>query len=345
MANKNMILKTDRFDDNRIFISLELLTQCNIRCSYCYIFQNSENKDILAANDFRDNIQHQKNLAILDALKSVKSKIHLFILGGEPTIYKKLEEIISKAYEIPDIIVEIITNGKKLEDLTFINRFNKYKDIKFTVSLHWEYLDDINYIKIFKNLDILQNDNFDRERFILYFLLPKNFEDFIKIQEKFDVIRVAQEIKKKNTVYLNIVDSFKEENLIENIKNYTEFFSENGCLSLFEYDFMTLLEKNKKFKINRHKFMKVMTEGKIKFTWCFFNNYLIDKNGFISSTDCALLENINANIFNMTSKEIQDFFIVNPVLCPFSKNKKCNCSIVPKRKIIIDEDCDNFLLS
>jgi len=340
-----MILKNKRFDDSRVFISFELLTQCNYRCSYCYMFRNPENANLLASNDFHDENQHSVNLKILEKLKLIDKKIHLFLLGGEPTIYKKLFEILDKAYEIPDIIVEIVSNGKRFEDIEFTKKFIRYQNLQITVSMHYEYLETTDYLKIFNNFKILKRDipNQD-DRFILYSLLPKNPKDFYELEKKHKIINILEKIKSKNRVFLSLVDGYNIELLTDTVQEYINYFNSINKNHLIEFEFVRGITNNNAHEINRFKFLEMNSLNKVHYIWCYFNNYLIDKNGDIVGGNCEALDYLNVNILTSSEEEIKNILNINLIQCPY---KKCsiNCSLVTKRKIKIDEDCDNFLLN
>ncbi|RKX64309.1 MAG: radical SAM protein, partial [Tenericutes bacterium] len=92
---------------NRRLLSMEIefSLHCNFRCPYCYVPHNSYPENELSKKEICDVILQAKDLG---ARK-------IIILGGEPTLYPNLLEII-EFIKKQKLKVEIFTNGTKITE-------------------------------------------------------------------------------------------------------------------------------------------------------------------------------------------------------------------------------------
>ncbi len=87
--------------DNRLLsMEIEFSRRCNFRCSYCYVPTKEELENELSRAELKDAISQAKELGA--------GKI--IILGGEPSIYPHLQEMISFIKE-EGLEAEMFTNG------------------------------------------------------------------------------------------------------------------------------------------------------------------------------------------------------------------------------------------
>ncbi len=87
--------------DNRLLsMEIEFSRRCNFRCSYCYVPSEEELDNELSRTELKDVIRQAKKLGA--------GKI--IILGGEPSIYPHLREMISFIKE-EGLEAEMFTNG------------------------------------------------------------------------------------------------------------------------------------------------------------------------------------------------------------------------------------------
>lgn len=92
MVNKHPLVKS-----NRLFIYLT--DRCNYRCRHCYISKKKPSSDI----------SFDMVLDILMWFKHKKPK--LILLGGEPTLYPNLKEVICSAKSLGFKEIKIESNG------------------------------------------------------------------------------------------------------------------------------------------------------------------------------------------------------------------------------------------
>jgi len=101
---------------------------CNLKCKWCYAkdtnYQKNDDIDIKLAYD------------IVDLCEELKIN-HITLIGGEPTIYPNLPEVISYSRS-KKISCGIVTNGVKLADINYIKKLMKVGQDTFSISLKGE---------------------------------------------------------------------------------------------------------------------------------------------------------------------------------------------------------------
>lgn len=97
-------------DPNFLRIEYMLGNICNYKCHYCFPGSNEGNE--LWPEDIELVKQNLKHLLKHYELNG-KNKINLFFTGGEPTLWKGLEEICIFLKDNFDVITEIYTNGTR----------------------------------------------------------------------------------------------------------------------------------------------------------------------------------------------------------------------------------------
>lgn len=87
-------------NDRLLSMEIEFSRRCNFRCIYCYVSKDLHFEDELSPEEIRDTIMQAKDLG---AKK-------IIILGGEPTIYPQLLEMI-RFIRKKGLEAEMFTNG------------------------------------------------------------------------------------------------------------------------------------------------------------------------------------------------------------------------------------------
>lgn len=102
---------------NKLISGFLILTyDCNNRCKWCYASPSGFKKDIMGFNKIEDYLKLMKSLKIKP----------LGLLGGEPTLYQKLFDVIKLAKEY-GFKITLYTNGRKLSDENFVKNLKKAK--------------------------------------------------------------------------------------------------------------------------------------------------------------------------------------------------------------------------
>lgn len=134
IENKNL-----NESNNLIKIDWNILTICNFKCSYCYARKSEQWNKIL--ND--KQINH-----IINVIKNSKHNFQISLMGGEPSLFPKLNTLIEKLN---------ISNIKKIIVYTNGNKTLNVKNVDVYISYHPKEANDdiiINNIKIY-----MQNNN------------------------------------------------------------------------------------------------------------------------------------------------------------------------------------------
>lgn len=107
---------------------LTLNRACNLKCKWCYAKGTDYKKD--------DDIEFKMAKDIVDICSSLKIP-HITLIGGEPTIYPYLKDVISYCHS-KDISCGIVTNGVKLAEEDFLHSMFEVNQRSFSISLKGE---------------------------------------------------------------------------------------------------------------------------------------------------------------------------------------------------------------
>ncbi len=152
-------------------LSIEPLTICNQKCEYCYARKITKNwNKIWSKSQLR---------IVLEKIKKIKEIFNLEILGGEPTLYPYLNDIIYEMDKCPMCNkIQLTTNGSI--DLV---KFRKSKKLEYIISLHSENIK--NESVFFKNVEYVKD--FDHDINIM--LLNKNNDEIKKVNSYIDKVK------------------------------------------------------------------------------------------------------------------------------------------------------------
>lgn len=170
MITKRFYSEVNKLNDI-LELSIEPLTICNQKCEYCYARKDRKNWN---------KIWSESQLKIvLDKIKNINESFKLEILGGEPTLYPYLNNIINEMDNCERCKeIKLTTNGSI--DLT---KFKKSKKILYVISVHPNNIK--NEINLFKNIEFVKHYNHD----ILIMLLNRNSEDVNLVNAYIDKVK------------------------------------------------------------------------------------------------------------------------------------------------------------
>jgi organic radical activating enzyme len=135
-------------------IEIQSTTRCNYKCHYCTDLRINENYNVIF------NKENVKNL-LLSIKKIFNKKIHIFIYGGEPTLYPDLLNLINSITEVleNEDVIYIASNLSISEKrlIEFSNNIKHKKYVKFSVSYHSTECKDLKKL-INKCLYLKQNN-------------------------------------------------------------------------------------------------------------------------------------------------------------------------------------------
>lgn len=286
---------------------------CQSRCISCNYWKEK----------FENELNFDQWTAILDQIKA-SGVSELMITGGEPTLFKRLDEIINYAKNLNFETISITTNSLSLNerrmDLLIKNGISE-----FVLSLEGlETHDKIRGIegntkKVIRNIDYLNKINFKNIK-IAFTIMAENIH---QIDEIINFTR-----KKNIKILFNLID---DQNYFFNAidKKLMNFGNKDFLKTKLDYIKSCIIETPENFAndINSINYAeKYFQDSKMKDTPCHlgYYGYEIDSNGDFY-TNCWAMKpvgNVKNNSINeivvsqIFLKQVDDMF-----------NKKCNgCS-------------------
>ena len=263
------------------YIEIGLSNLCNLSCVTCNAkYSTSWYKDAIQLNkelNFNIDVGQQKYIKTSDnIIKNFNTNDikYIKILGGEP-FYEKNNLKFLKHFNLKNITLEIVTNGTILPNNTWLDIFNKCKQIYLTISIDginshaefirfgtkWEnYFTNLIYFQNLKKNNFKITYNYVVNCFNIFnlkdFLLFKSKNDlnpcYIGILQKPDYLNVKylfpevkkiilQKIENLNVVnvkdYLNTNLNIKSKLHMNNFINYYEFLSKRRNKIIYNKDF------------------------------------------------------------------------------------------------------------
>jgi len=126
-----------------VFLNIELTHNCNFSCSYCYDNTNRTNKKFIDKNDI---------FILLEMFNTLNKKVHIDILGGEPTLHLEIKEIIKKLNDFKCIHkIRLTSNGSYNDYIGLLS--SSSKDIILHISYHPSNKSKIDYKALFETLN------------------------------------------------------------------------------------------------------------------------------------------------------------------------------------------------
>jgi MoaA/NifB/PqqE/SkfB family radical SAM enzyme len=112
--HKNYLDDSKIYTPHPLYATWDIVEECNLNCLFC----SADSKNV--------NVETISNPSSIDIAKMIiKSGIvYVSIRGGEPTLCKELIKVISLLIE-NNIFVELVTNGKNINENFFENLRNK----------------------------------------------------------------------------------------------------------------------------------------------------------------------------------------------------------------------------
>ena len=209
-------------------IELRPTTKCNYNCFYCTDLHINENNIV--------RLNEENLVKVVKSIKKyTKKDIHIFVCGGEPTVYPYLTDLLNtvvKSFNDNDYI-EIQSNlGMSYNKLTkFINKIDCINKIKISASYHntqcKNYPSFIKKCLYLKNLEMLKmiSYGYNSKKSVI-----KDFELGLKVigEEHCEIVplinaSVDQDLSKGNQTYKEI-DFLNEFEQVNTWKDHSHFF-------------------------------------------------------------------------------------------------------------------------
>lgn len=167
------------YNDERANIDIDILTMCNYHCWYCYA---RERKDIWNRIMSMDMIR-----IITNKIKRFKKEVDIGILGGEPTLHPRLEEVVrefSKCKNIRDLV--LFSNGTRTKLLDVLSNLQVNRDPRLKVNLSFHPTEIKDFDKFNDIVDKVYKMGF---LWKITVMITKGQEDkinkFMKLKEKY----------------------------------------------------------------------------------------------------------------------------------------------------------------
>ena len=160
----------------RLYVHWDVSTLCQYKCTYCY-----------ARKQYGDEWGRlgdwNKQLVVIDELSKSSLPIFLGLLGGEPTLHQRYDELIElikeKVLIHEDSRLYITTNGNKSTEW-FAKRKDSNGKIYMLWSIHPEYVDEKEFEKICENIEVMHQKGF-KTKVNLMLIPAKRYWDRIRI--------------------------------------------------------------------------------------------------------------------------------------------------------------------
>ena len=283
--------------DTDFTIEFELGNVCNFKCNYCFPGSNEGNRlwpDIKKVTP-----------ALLNYIKKHNRRTRLYLIGGEPTLWKDLGKFCANLKSAHDIIINISTNASQslrwwrknwhCFDVVNISVHHEYSDVAHSV----EVADFLYEKNIQVNIDVLMN--------------PNNFDECKQIVEQCKQSKNLFPIIAKTVIFngSHIYNTEQQQYMERPIKRYPDLKWYNKVLRKPRTNYMIdgEVHNNDNYLINNNL-------NQFKGWKCNLGVDLvkIDSTGNIKG-NCG--QNLNLNIYNLKGFEIR------PVIC---EQDICNCT-------------------
>lgn len=259
---------------------LTLNRQCNLRCSWCYAkstdFQSTRNMDYQLATD------------LADFSNSLKVN-EIALIGGEPTCYSDLIDLISYISNYKKINTWLITNGLKLKDNSYVGKLSKAGLTGINFSLKgWSkqsYYDNTKVNAFDDILTALKNVAQSQIKCRVSFVINSDNVDHL-----IDVVKFATNLQIKEFFFsfehdFSFLDGKCVQYDLQKISKVVDVFTK----SYYELDKITkgnfLLHQSYPLCIWDNEIIQKLTEKRQIYTSC----SLLRRSGLVFDTDGSLI--------------------------------------------------------
>jgi MoaA/NifB/PqqE/SkfB family radical SAM enzyme len=275
-------------DPDHINIHWDLLTVCQLNCSYCYA--RNEYGDAWGKLSKREIVD-----GVLESLRRCSLSFNLGLLGGEPTLSPHYYHVLDSLQDMPQYNrVYVVTNAER--DLT---KHPEYKGLAFLFSYHPADCTDVN--KFLSNLKFVHNKGWQVK---VNVMLHHGREYWPKIKHMIDVCD-SMGIK----VHPHFIYGKNVHTLFHYRKDFWDYFA-----------FLKDRERELMYDNDLKNDFEIFSERLTNFQgWnCYNNNYEVNVEGEVikfclDQRRTSLLD--NPDFFKSITSTV-------PMVCPHSA---CNC--------------------
>lgn len=302
---------------NLKFAKIKPTNNCQSRCITCNYWKEK----------FENELSFEKWIAVIRDIRKIGVE-EIMITGGEPTLFKQLDGIISECKNINFKKISITTNSLSLNERR-IDNLVKNGINEFVLSLEGlgthDYIRGINgnATKVIRNIDYLNKINFKNIK-IAFTIMSANLEEIPEI------IKFTKE--KKIKILFNLIDdqNYFFNNIDKSLMQFEKENKLNEMLNLIQNE----INKNPQYFSNDGASIdyakKYFKDSKMKSVPCYLGHYgfEIDSNGDFY-TNCWAMKPVG-NVKVKSIKEIIDQEIfANQVDNMFKKKcDGCSCGYI-----------------
>lgn len=301
-------------EPNVLTVEYMLGNICNYKCSYCFPGSHEGDSPWPDTDLLIQNISH-----LFETYKKIgKNKFELYLIGGEPTLWKDIVKFCTFLKNNYDVVIRISTNGYRKPDWWKDN--SKLFD-SIEISVHHEF---VNVDHIIKVCDTLYNNKTNLVANVL--MDPDHFDKCLDILNKLKTSRkrwpiIAKWIHKVNGDTGYTLE--QKEYLKKPLKRYPNLFWWFTLKHRDQYK-TWVIEDGKRKKVPDNYFI-INEKNKFKQWNCNLglDHITIHKAGRVSG-NCGQLLYGELKHYNFYDVDFVSKFnpIIQPVIC---NQQSCNC--------------------
>jgi MoaA/NifB/PqqE/SkfB family radical SAM enzyme len=255
-------------NSNLKFVKIKPTNNCQSRCITCNYWKEK----------FENELSYDQWLGLIKEIREVGIS-EIMITGGEPTLFKKLDELVLECKNNNYKNISITTNSLSLNDRR-IDNLVKNGINEFVLSFEGLNTHDKirgikgNSLKVIKNIDYLKEVNFKNIK-IAFTIMSANIDEIP------DIIEFTK--KKKIKILFNLIDD--QNYFFNNIDKSLMTFDENSKLNRMLDLIKSEIKKNPEYFSNDINSIEYAEEyfkdPKMKSVPCYLGHYgfEIDSNG------------------------------------------------------------------
>jgi len=320
------LIKISDNEPRLLQIFYDLGNTCNYQCWYCFPDSNSGTVKWPDADVIKHNIVHVVNYYLESG---IVDDVAIYFLGGEPTLWSRLHEVLKFVKENSKCKICVLTNGSRT--LRWWEEYGQYFD-NVGISVHHERADPAHIIAVSEILHkkgvFVYND---------VMMDPNAWDKCVRIIEQLKTSKKRWVVMAK-TLHINGVTSYSEDQhkyLKNKIKRYPSFSQLLKLLKLPRKKFTAYYSNGSKKTTSNDAYFRM---GSTNFNGWECNlgvNYLwIGRDGLITGTCRQKLYGL-VEYFNMNDPLLPTKFspTIQPVICE-QTNCLCGGEIsLPKRRL------------
>lgn len=295
------------YNDNKMFVTLNVTDICNFNCSYCCNATWRKNA-ILPVDILHDFIE--------DLGKRSSRKIVFYISGGEPLLYPHLDQMFKFISTLIPYkkVIKFITNGSLLvKNSELIEKYIDHLDIRFIGTAH---LENPYYLENMRSLSSL---SFKDKYSFKILMAPGQLQEATKLAKEFYKNSINHHVAAIFDSNLKPLNYGKQEMEYLNTFHFmTEDMLEHEYIKGNDSEVVPYTRIDKRFKPELFAYQGLHCTGGM-------STLRLGPNGSLIPCFGAAKKGYRYNLHKKRLSEIPE--LNAPIICPA---EKCNCEIYMK---------------